>query len=127
MPSTQGSAVSPQQQSSFQLAAQIAQGIAANGVVAKTDGYANFWAEVVETNGGTMTLTFEGSTDGINWFAIWAGPTAANGRTYAATFAVTASSRTWLKLQDVAPYVRARTSSPATNPLVTVNLYGNPI
>ena len=96
-----------------------------NGTAIAVDGYKTVYLQVVEANVGTCTLTPQGSYDNVNWFALWAAPTAANGRTFAATFSITQNSRTWLILQDVAPFIRAVTSSNSGN--VTVGVYATGI
>lgn len=104
---------------------QSAQTGNANGLSAPMDGYKSVYLWVIEGNVGTVTLTPQGSFDNVNWFGIWAAPTGANGRTYAATLSVTQNSKTYLILQDGAPFIRAVTSSNSGS--VTVGVYATPI
>lgn len=104
---------------------QSAQTGNANGVSLAVDGYKTIYLWVTEANVGTATLTPQGSFDGANWFGIYASLTAAAGRTFAATFSVTQNSKTYLILQDVAPFIRAVTSANSGN--VTVGVYATGI
>lgn len=126
MPATTTSIVNTGQQfASVGALLQTAQTGNANGTSLAMDGYKTVYIQVVENNVGTCTLTPQGSFDNVNWFALWAAPTAANGRTFAATFSITQNSRTWLILQDVAPFIRAATSSNSGS--VTVGVYATGI
>jgi hypothetical protein len=96
-----------------------------NGNVLAVDGYRIIYLWVIEGNVGTATLTPQGSYDNKNWFGIYAAPTAAASRTYAATLSVTQNSATYLILQDVAPFIRAPLSSNSGS--VTVGVYAIPV
>jgi hypothetical protein len=104
---------------------QSAQTGNANGTSLAVDGYKTIYLWVIENNVGTATLTPQGSFDNVNWFALWAAPTGANGRTFAATLSVTQNSKTYLVLQDGAPFIRAVTSSNSGS--VTVGVYATGI
>ena len=81
--------------------------------------------EIAETNGGTATVTLEGSFDGTNWYA--AGYQQTNGTatlTRAATgISVTANSRNVYQVLDPYPQLRARISSIAGSANITAKLY----
>jgi hypothetical protein len=100
-----------------------------NGTPAQTDGLdAAQQVEIVETNGGTCTVTFEGSFDGkfTNVYAIGyyqVDGTATLTRTVTGV-SVTANSAHVYQLLDPYPQVRARISSVASTPSVTVRMYG---
>ena len=60
---------------------QSAQTGNANGLALAIDGYKTVYLWVIEGNVGTATLTPQGSFDGLNWFGLYAAPTAAASRT----------------------------------------------
>ena len=81
--------------------------------------------EVVESNGGTCTLTFEGSFDGTNWYVVGFQPVG-NQATLTRTvtpLSVTANLKQTYQILDNYPQVRARISSIAGSANVTVKLY----
>lgn len=104
---------------------QSAQTGNANGVAMDVSGYKTIYLWVIEGNVGTATLTPQGSFDNVNWFGLYASTTAAATRTFAATLSVTQNSKSYLVLQDVAPFIRAVTSSNSGS--VTVGVYATPI
>lgn len=104
---------------------QSAQTGNANGLSLPVDGYKTIYLWVIEGNVGTATLTPQGSFDNVNWFGLYASVTAAATRTFAATLSVTQNSKTYLILQDVAPFIRAVTSSNSGS--VTVGVYATGI
>lgn len=114
-----------QQVASVGSLSQSAQTGNTNGLALAMDGYKTVYLWVIEGNVGTATLTPQGSFDGTNWFGLYAAPTAAATRTYAATFSVTQNSATYLILQDVAPFIRAKLGSNSGS--VTVGVYATPI
>lgn len=81
--------------------------------------------EIAETNGGTATVTIEGSFDGTNWYSAGyqqtdsiASLTRASGG-----ISVAANSRHVYQVLDPYPQLRARISSLAASANVTAKLY----
>lgn len=98
-----------------------------NGTAIQTDGIDSaIQVEIVESAGGTATVTFEGSFDAAtNWYAV--GYQQVNGvasPTRAATgISVTANSAKVYQILDPYPQLRARVSAVASSPTVTVRCY----
>lgn len=107
------------------LVLQANQSANANGTSVIMTG--SSWAslEVIESNGGTATITVEGSYDGgANWYAI--GVQRIDGQatvTRAASISVTANLKSVWQILDFYPQLRARTSSVATSPVINVRAY----
>jgi hypothetical protein len=106
---------------------QNAQTAAANGKVVPLIGdHGILNAEIQETNGGTATatVTFEGSFDGVTWYAAGYQPINSATLTRSVTgVSVTASAKAAYQILDFYPQIRARVSSPANSATVTVKLY----
>jgi hypothetical protein len=114
------------QQSTSVQYLQQGQTAAANGTQISTDGFNGaLQMEVVESGGGTCTLTIEGSFDGLNWYAVGyqqIDATASLARAVTG-ISVTANSKHVYQLLDPYPQTRARTSSPAGGVNVTARVY----
>ena len=81
--------------------------------------------EIAETNGGTATVTLEGSFDGTNWYAVGYQQTDATASLARAAsgISVAANSRHVYQVLDPYPQIRARISGSASSPNVTVKMY----
>jgi hypothetical protein len=103
--------------------------VAANGIHQELYGFGvKPLVEISETNGGTATVTLEGSFDGTNWYSVGyqqIDATASPSRA-ASGISVSANTRHVYEVLDRSPYFRARISSPSTTPKVTVRLYALP-
>ena len=81
--------------------------------------------EISETNGGTATVTLEGSFDGTNWYSVGYQQTDAISSLTRASggISVTANSRHVYQVLDPYPQIRARISSLASSANITAKLY----
>lgn len=99
-----------------------------NGVTAATNGYDRAMIEVRETGGGTATVTFKGSFDGTNFYAIGfqqIDATATPARTVTA-LSVSANTGHVYEILDRYPQIQAVVSAIAAATIV-VRLYGTPL
>lgn len=103
-------------------------GVSANGNSANqdTNGFLSAQQiEIVESNGGTATLTIQGTFDGTNFYSCGyqlVDNTASPARAVAG-IAVTANSRHVYQVLDPYPYLRINVASVASSPVLTVKLY----
>ena len=100
-----------------------------NGTPAEVQGFTGAQqVEVRETNGGTCTVTLQGSFDGTNWYSVgyYQIDNNASLTRAVAAISVLATSAHVYQILDPYPQVRAAISSVASSPVVTVKLYGVP-
>jgi hypothetical protein len=81
--------------------------------------------EVVESNGGTATLAFQGSFDSTNWYAVgyYQVDNNASLSRSVSNVSVTANMKHVYQLLDPYPQVRAVLSSVASTPNIVVRAY----
>lgn len=98
-----------------------------NGTPADVSGFlAAQQVEIVESAGGTATVTFEGSFDGATWYAIgyYKVDNAATLTRTVTGVSVSANTSHVYQLLDPYAQIRARISSAAGGVTVTVKLFG---
>ena len=89
-------------------------------------GLKSIWIEVIETAGGTATLTLQGTLNETNVYSLWTAPLAAT-FTYTATISITANLAAYFTVRDITPLMRASLASIAGGASVSVNYYALPV
>lgn len=108
---------------------QVLASITANGQsgVIDVSGFKTFELEIIESGGGTATLTIQGSLDGAHFHNLVTAPLdGATTITYTATVSVTANQSILYTLRDPVPLLRVSTASLAGGAVIAVNLYALP-
>jgi hypothetical protein len=106
------------------VAAMVANG---NTAWLNLDGYKTIYLEIIETAGGTGTVTVQGTLNQYNIYTLATAPVGGAAITYTGTVAVTANQAIYYTVRDLAPLVRVNLAGVAGGGSINVNVYALPI